>query len=103
TLCGPTGGKNAPAGCLAVPLNIRCSRKCASPDLPAVSSAEPTLYQIICVTTGVGGSWITRTCRPLASVKLAGGCDVLAFWARALVPVANRKASTDAAKRFGYI
>ena len=32
---------------LAVPLNIRCSRKCASPDLPGVSSAEPTLYQII--------------------------------------------------------
>ena len=39
-------------GSRAVPLNIRCSRKCARPDFPAVSSAPPTLYQIIWVTTG---------------------------------------------------
>ncbi len=30
---------------------MRCSRKCARPDLPGVSSAEPTWYQIMWVTT----------------------------------------------------
>ena len=39
------------------------------PDLPAGSSAEPTLYQTICVTTGVRWSGTTTTCSPLARVK----------------------------------
>ena len=69
---------------LAVPLNIRCSRKCASPDLPGVSSAEPTLYQIMCVTTGVRWSGITTTCSPLLRVKLAGRSEVTVVWAKPL-------------------
>src|SRR5258705_4783587 len=82
--------ENRPAGFLAVPLNIRCSRKCARPDLPGVSSAEPTLYQIIWVTKGVRGSGITTTCKPLPRVKLAGGSDVTVVWASAaLVETAN--------------
>jgi hypothetical protein len=35
-----------------VPLNIRCSKKCATPDWPTGSSAAPTRYQSMCVTTG---------------------------------------------------
>src|SRR4051812_802742 len=94
--------ENSPTGCLLVPLNIRCSRKCASPDLPGVSSAEPTLYQIICVTTGVRRSGITTTCRPLPRVKLAGGSEVTVVWASAPVATANVENSatkTGAAKR----
>src|SRR5258707_8802055 len=78
--------ENSPTGCLLVPLNIRCSRKCARPDLPGVSSAEPTLYQIIWVTTGVRRSGITTTCRPFLSVKEAGRSDVTVVWARAPPP-----------------
>jgi hypothetical protein len=63
--------ENRPAGFLAVPLNIRCSRKCASPDFPAVSSAAPTLYQIICVMTGARWSGMTTSCSPFASLKSA--------------------------------
>src|SRR6266566_4916080 len=61
--------ENRPDGFLAVPLNIRCSRKCASPDLPAVSSAEPTRYQIMWVTTGARWSGMTTTSRPFGRVK----------------------------------
>src|SRR5262249_33414891 len=61
--------ENRPAGFLAVPLNIRCSRKCASPDLPGVSSAEPTRYQIMWVTTGARWSGMTTTSRPFGRVK----------------------------------
>ncbi len=39
------------------------------PDLPGGSSAAPTLYQSMWVTTGVRRSGITTTSRPLASVK----------------------------------
>src|SRR5229473_7756306 len=60
---------NCPAGILAVPLNIRCSRKCASPDLPGVSSADPTRYQIMWVTTGVRWSGMITTSRPLSRVR----------------------------------
>ena len=35
-----------------VPLNIRCSRKWAMPDLPGGSSAEPLRYHTMWVTTG---------------------------------------------------
>src|SRR6478609_7579997 len=63
--------ENFPAGFLAVPLNMRCSRKWAKPDLPGVSSAAPTLYQIMCVTTGARWSGMTTSSNPLASVKLA--------------------------------
>src|SRR6266540_3796484 len=61
-----------PDGFLAVPLNIRCSRKCARPDLPGVSSAAPTRYQSMWVTTGARWSGITTTWRPLASTKSVG-------------------------------
>ena len=61
--------ENRPCGFFFVPLNSRCSRKWASPDLPGVSSAEPTRYQTMWVTTGVRRSGITTTSRPLARVK----------------------------------
>src|SRR5262245_35837228 len=64
-----TTWEKRPAGFLAVPLNIRCSRKCASPDLPGVSSAEPTRYQSMWVTTGVRRSGITTTSRPFDRAK----------------------------------
>src|SRR5215468_9424992 len=64
-----TTWEKRPDGFLAVPLNIRCSRKCASPDLPGVSSAEPTLYQIMWVTTGARWSGMTTTWRPFGRVK----------------------------------
>src|SRR3954447_767352 len=86
--------ENSPAGWVAVPLNIRCSRKCASPDLPGVSSAEPTLYQIIWVTTGVRWSGITTTCMPLARVKVVGRAEVTVVWASA-AETANGKASAN--------
>src|SRR5450755_1331838 len=65
-----------PSGFFAVPLNIKCSRKCARPDLPGVSSAAPTLYQIMWVTTGARRSGMTTSCSPFASVKLATGAPV---------------------------
>src|SRR4029077_2900766 len=60
--------------------------------------------QIICVTTGVRWSWMTTTCNPLASVKVAGGSDVTPVWAK--LPVeqkANAVANAmraDVTKRF---
>ena len=50
-----------------MPLNIKCSRKCAMPDLPGGSSAEPLRYQTICVTTGARRSGMTTISRPFAS------------------------------------
>src|SRR3954452_24025867 len=94
--------ENSPGGCAAVPLNIRCSRKCASPDLPGASSAEPTLYQIICVTTGVRWSGITTTCMPLASVKVAGRSEVTVVWSRTFVAEkanARNSATNEQVKR----
>src|SRR5437868_12657187 len=84
--------ENSPAGCFAVPLNIRCSRKWASPDLPGVSSAEPTLYQTIWVTTGVRWSGITTTCMPLPRVKVVGRAEVTVVCASA-AETANGRAS----------
>ena len=65
-------GENSPAGWSRVPLNIRCSRKWAMPDLPGGSSAEPALYQTMWVTVGVRWSGMTTTCRPLSRVKVGG-------------------------------
>ena len=39
------------------------------PDFPTGSSAEPFLYQTMCVTTGVRRSSIVTTSMPLESVK----------------------------------
>src|SRR5450759_1570076 len=95
--------EKSPGPFLFVPLNIRCSRKCARPDLPGVSSAEPTLYQIIWVTTGVRCYGITTTWRPLPRVKVAGRSEVTVVWAS--VPLAERAnagsstAKSEAAKR----
>src|SRR6185437_284271 len=86
--------ENFPAGFFAVPLNIRCSRKCASPDLPGVSSAAPTLYQIICVTTGALWSGITTSSNPLPNMKseicgpLGADCALLAIASNAAMAAA---------------
>src|SRR4029453_3816387 len=64
-----TTWEKRPDGFLAVSLNIRCSRECASPDLPGVSSAEPTLYQTMWVTTGARWSGMTTTWRPFGKGK----------------------------------
>src|SRR4029453_4409627 len=64
-----TTWEKRPDGFLAVSLNIRCSRECARPDLPGVSSAEPTLYQTMWVTTGARWSGMTTTWRPFGKVK----------------------------------
>ena len=61
--------ENSPAGWRFVPLNIRCSRKCAMPDWPTGSSAEPLRYQTMWVTTGTRRSGTTTTSSPLSSVK----------------------------------
>src|SRR5271166_273762 len=63
--------ENSPFGWALVPLNIRCSRKWAMPDLPGGSSAAPFWYQIIWVTTGARWSGITTTLRPFSRVKSA--------------------------------
>ncbi|MEJ1970477.1 MAG: hypothetical protein WDN03_17895 [Rhizomicrobium sp.] len=39
-------------GATLVPRNIMCSKKWARPEWLGGSSIAPTLYQIICVTTG---------------------------------------------------
>ena len=39
------------------------------PDLPGGSSAAPTRYQTMCVTTGARLSGTTTPCMPLARVK----------------------------------
>src|SRR2546423_14417640 len=66
---------------------MRCSKKCARPDLPGVSSADPTRYQSMCVTTGARWSGINTTCRPFESWNIRasnspadakGGAPVLA-------------------------
>src|SRR6188508_1418239 len=78
-----------PDGFFSVPLNIRCSRKWARPDLPGVSSAAPTLYQTMWVTTGARRSGTTTTSRPFESVK----CPTSGFGA-ACAPKAKRLAAT---------
>src|SRR4051812_45794808 len=64
--------ENSPGGSFAVPLNIRCSRKCGRPDLPGGLSAEPTLYHTQWVTTGARRLVTTTTSMPLASVNASG-------------------------------
>ena len=61
--------ENSPAAIFPVALNIRCSRKWAMPDTPRGSSAAPTRYHTIWVTTGARLSGTTTTCMPLASVN----------------------------------
>ncbi len=72
--------ENSPLGILSVDLNIRCSRKCAIPETPGGSSAPPTRYQTMCVTTGARWSGTTTTSRPFGRVNwVARGPD----WASA--------------------
>src|ERR1700674_405116 len=61
--------ENSPTAILSVDLNIRGSRKWAMPDTPLGSSAEPTLYHTMWVTTGARWSGMTTTSMPLASVN----------------------------------
>ncbi len=77
-----------------MPLNIKCSRKCASPDLPGVSSAAPTLYQIIWVTTGARWSGMTTSSKPFGKVKSATGAPIVSADA---VPATKAAAITAAA------
>src|ERR1041385_6988048 len=92
--------ENFPVGFFAVPLNIRCSRKCARPDLPGVSSAAPTLYQIMCVTTGARWSGITTSSNPLPNMKseicgpLVADCALLAI-------ASNAARAAAVVKRYG--
>src|SRR6516225_1767241 len=51
---------------------MRCSRKCAMPDLPGCSSARPHLYHTIWVTAGLWWLGMTTTSSPFASVKVSG-------------------------------
>src|SRR5690606_4267398 len=61
--------ENSPEAIFSVDLNIRCSRKWAMPDTPGGSSAAPTRYQTMCVTTGARWSGTTTTCMPLDKVN----------------------------------
>ena len=71
--------EKSPGAMSLVPLNIRCSRKCAMPEIPGCSSAEPTLYQTIWVTTGARWFSTSTTCIPLSRVTVCGlktaACD----------------------------
>ena len=58
-----------------MPLNIRCSNRCAKPVLPFGSSFDPTLYQTLTATTGALWSSWTITVSPLASLKVVCGID----------------------------
>jgi hypothetical protein len=70
---------------------IRCSRKWAIPEAPRGSSAEPTRYQTIWVTTGARRSVMTTTCMPLRRVKVSGTSNAKA--AGAVAKVATRSAA----------
>src|SRR5215218_9323945 len=95
--------ENSPCGFLAVPLNIKCSRKCASPDLPAVSSAAPTRYQTMWVTTGVRWSGMTTTSRPLSSLKCETSGPLAPLVAGKLASATAITATAAIANRFmGY-
>ena len=48
-----TSRANSRGPCFAVPLNIMCSRKCASPVAPRDSFREPTRYQTWKLTSGL--------------------------------------------------
>src|SRR5947209_6179843 len=93
-----TTWENRPEGFFSVPLNIRCSRKWASPDLPGVSSAEPTLYQIMWVTTGARWSGITTTSSPFDRVKWVI-CAPFGF--AVATPMLSVLAATASAARLG--
>ena len=79
--------RNSPAGGSWVPLNIRCSRKCAMSDWPRGLSAEPTWYQTRWDTTGarcrsddhlhaVIESELDRVRRPPRGISAAAGSGV---------------------------
>src|SRR5688572_23296551 len=70
--CRATIFENSPGEISFEPLNIRCSRKWGSPDLPGGLSAQPTLYQTQCATTGARWLATTTTSMPLSSVKVSG-------------------------------
>src|SRR5512135_1023410 len=53
--------------CSGVPLNIRCSRRCAIPVSPYSSFREPTRYVTLTVAVGFVGSGKRRTWRPFGS------------------------------------
>src|SRR6185312_16867093 len=48
----------------SLPLNIRCSNKCAKPVLPGFSFLEPTWYQVFTATIGALWSSCTSTVSP---------------------------------------
>src|SRR3990172_1507363 len=80
---------NRPLPCVGVPLNIMCSRKCASPVAPGISLREPTLYQVWTVAIGLRWSSRTRMRSPLSStVSVTAGAS--AAWARYMASDAVR-------------
>src|SRR3954469_7518773 len=72
------------------------------PDLPSGSSAEPALYQTICVTTGARWLEITTTCMPLGSTVLSG-LNIAARAAELPSDVAPAKSASksDRARKIG--
>ena len=57
-------------GVAGVPRNIRCSKKCANPDLPGSTSLRDPVCTGICIDTMFGKPVGTMmTLRPLASVR----------------------------------
>src|SRR4029079_4018882 len=50
---------------VGVPLNMRCSSRCAMPVSPYRSLRDPTLYVTLTVVVGLVGSGKSRTSRPL--------------------------------------
>src|SRR4051812_53476 len=59
---------NCPLGTRSVPMNIRCSKRCANPLRPAGSSLPPTRYHVFTVATGSVWSSCRITVIPLSSV-----------------------------------
>src|SRR4051812_38047291 len=56
-----------------LPLNIRCSNRCAKPVLPGFSFLDPTWYQVSMATTGVLWSSCTSKVRPLDRTNFVYG------------------------------
>src|ERR1041385_7137089 len=70
----------------SLPLNIRCSNRCAKPVLPGFSFFDPTWYQVFTATMGALWSSCTSTVRPFLStnfVYLMSGMGMLTLLAAA--------------------
>jgi hypothetical protein len=68
-------------GARRVPMNIRCSNKCAKPVRPARSMREPTPYDTFIAICGTEWSSLKMTTIPFDSVVFAKG--IWMSWAAA--------------------